>query len=112
MSRVLDALAAETALGPDSVMLDVGGGLGRPLMHALVSHDIKRAVGIIDGRVNIPIYYTLVYTGLTGYIPVYTVCVFGHTGIVDLPLSEYPNPNPLKSPLWGGCLGVWVRVLG
>ena len=28
----------------------------------------------IDGRVNIPIYYTLVYTG---YIPVYTVCVFG-----------------------------------
>jgi len=46
MSRVLDALAAETALGPDSVMLDVGAGLGRPLMHALVSHDIKRAVGI------------------------------------------------------------------
>ena len=54
---------------------------------------------VIDGRVNIPIYYTLVYTG---YIPVYTVCVFGHTGIVDLPLGEYPNPNPLKSPLWGG----------
>ena len=46
MSRVLDALAAETALGPDSIMLDVGAGLGRPLMHALVSHDIKRAVGI------------------------------------------------------------------
>ena len=46
MSRVLDALAAETALGPDSIMLDVGAGLGRPLMHALVSHNIKRAVGI------------------------------------------------------------------
>ena len=45
----------------------------------------------IDGRVNIPIYYTVVYTG---YIPVYTVCVFGHTGIVDMPLGQYPNPNP------------------
>eukprot|EP01026_Neomeris_dumetosa_P056851 TRINITY_DN5207_c0_g1_i4.p1 TRINITY_DN5207_c0_g1~~TRINITY_DN5207_c0_g1_i4.p1 ORF type:complete len:399 (+),score=52.02 TRINITY_DN5207_c0_g1_i4:210-1406(+) len=46
MQRILDSMALHCSLGIDSIMVDIGAGLGRPLMHALVSPGVKAALGI------------------------------------------------------------------
>mmetsp|Transcript_3543 Transcript_3543/g.9012 ORF Transcript_3543/g.9012 Transcript_3543/m.9012 type:complete len:663 (-) Transcript_3543:256-2244(-) len=49
---VLDAMALHGCLCDDSVLLDVGAGLGRPLLHARISHDVAHAYGIELDRVK------------------------------------------------------------
>ncbi|KAG1665493.1 hypothetical protein FOA52_009754 [Chlamydomonas sp. UWO 241] len=44
--RILSSLHHNCGLGPDSVLVDIGAGLGRPLLHAMHSHGIKGSFGI------------------------------------------------------------------
>jgi hypothetical protein len=44
--RILTSLHHNCGLGPDSVLVDIGAGLGRPLLHAMHSHGIKGGFGI------------------------------------------------------------------
>jgi hypothetical protein len=46
MHRILDALTQLCSLNLDSKLVDVGAGLGRPLMHAAVSHGLHETWGI------------------------------------------------------------------
>jgi hypothetical protein len=53
MQRVLDCMAHSCGLGPSSALLDVGAGLGRPLLHARVSHGVQRLYGVEIDRVKV-----------------------------------------------------------
>ena len=44
--EVLDCLALHACLCEDSVLVDVGAGLARPLLHAAVSHGVQNSFGI------------------------------------------------------------------
>lgn len=44
--EVLDGLAAHACLCEDSILVDIGAGLGRPLLHAAVSHGVRQSFGI------------------------------------------------------------------
>ena len=46
MGKVVQAWERHCGLDREAVMVDVGSGLGRPLLHALASHGIAKAVGI------------------------------------------------------------------
>ena len=46
MEKVVQAWERHCGLDREAVMVDVGSGLGRPLLHALASHGIAKAVGI------------------------------------------------------------------
>lgn len=52
MQKVLECLRHNAALDPGSVLVDIGAGLGRPLLHALVSHGVERAWGVELDRVK------------------------------------------------------------
>jgi hypothetical protein len=53
MQRILDCLAHSSGLGPASALLDVGAGLGRPLLHAAVAHGVKGLYGVEIDRVKV-----------------------------------------------------------
>ncbi|PSC68631.1 hypothetical protein C2E20_7797 [Micractinium conductrix] len=53
MDRVLECLRAQCGLGSDSVLLDVGAGLGRPLMHALLVPGVAGGRGIEIDRIKV-----------------------------------------------------------
>jgi len=63
MQRVLDCLARSCGMtgdggagggaGGGSALLDVGAGLGRPLLHAAVSHGVRRLYGVEIDRVKV-----------------------------------------------------------
>ena len=44
--EVLDCLALHACLCEDSVLVDIGAGLARPLLHAAVSHGVQHSFGI------------------------------------------------------------------
>jgi hypothetical protein len=46
VSKIMEALAECSGLGPSSTLVDVGAGLGRPLLHAMVAQGVPRAWGI------------------------------------------------------------------
>lgn len=46
MQKVFDCLAESCGLGPRSTLVDIGAGLGRPIIHALASHGIAGGFGI------------------------------------------------------------------
>lgn len=46
MQRILSVMRHHTGLGPGSHLVDVGAGLGRPLIHALLTEGIALASGI------------------------------------------------------------------
>ncbi|KAK9829586.1 hypothetical protein WJX72_006653 [[Myrmecia] bisecta] len=46
MQKVLDCLAQQCSMDSSSCLVDIGAGLGRPLLHALVGHGIASAFGI------------------------------------------------------------------
>eukprot|EP00892_Ulva_mutabilis_P001529 jgi/Ulvmu1/11377/UM075_0039.1 len=46
VSRVYDSMTDHCRFGRDSFLVDIGGGVGRPLVHALVQPGLKTAVGI------------------------------------------------------------------
>ena len=46
MARVLSALVTSAGLSPASHLLDVGAGLGRPLLHALADPGVAAASGV------------------------------------------------------------------
>lgn len=52
MDRVLECMGRECGLDARSVLVDVGAGLGRPLMHALLSPGIAGARGIEIDRIK------------------------------------------------------------
>ena len=45
-AKVMASLAAKGGLGRDSVLVDVGAGLGRPLLHAMLQCRVRRCFGI------------------------------------------------------------------
>ena len=50
MQKVVDALKSSTGMGRGSRFLDVGAGLGRPMLHALISPGVARSRGFeIEG---------------------------------------------------------------
>eukprot|EP01024_Parvocaulis_polyphysoides_P035217 TRINITY_DN3116_c2_g3_i2.p1 TRINITY_DN3116_c2_g3~~TRINITY_DN3116_c2_g3_i2.p1 ORF type:complete len:347 (+),score=29.02 TRINITY_DN3116_c2_g3_i2:142-1182(+) len=53
MQRVLDSLVLHCSMNSSSILVDVGAGLGRPLMHALVSPGVSGAVGIELDQVKV-----------------------------------------------------------
>ena len=46
MQRILSCMRQHCGLGPDSHLLDVGAGLGRPLLHALFTEGVGAASGL------------------------------------------------------------------
>lgn len=52
MDRVVAAMKAHAGFTADSVLVDVGSGLGRPLAHAAVDPGVRRGVGIEIDRVK------------------------------------------------------------
>jgi hypothetical protein len=46
MQRLLTTMRERCGLGPDSHLVDVGAGLGRPLLHALVTEGLAGAFGV------------------------------------------------------------------
>ena len=46
VSKIMEALAECSGLGPSSTLVDVGAGLGRPLLHAMLAQGVSRAWGI------------------------------------------------------------------
>ncbi|KAI8473212.1 MAG: hypothetical protein J3K34DRAFT_519071, partial [Monoraphidium minutum] len=46
MQRVFDVLHHSCGLGPKSTLIDVGAGLGRPLLHAALSYSLVGAYGV------------------------------------------------------------------
>jgi hypothetical protein len=44
--HILDAMALHSCLCEDSILVDVGAGLARPLLHAYLSHKVAHAYGI------------------------------------------------------------------
>ncbi|KAK9826092.1 hypothetical protein WJX81_001533 [Elliptochloris bilobata] len=52
MQKVLDCLAAHCGLGASSYLVDIGAGLGRPLLHALVSPGVAGGWGVEVDRIK------------------------------------------------------------
>lgn len=46
LARIFESMRDHCGLGPDSCLVDVGAGLGRPLVHALLLENVTGAFGI------------------------------------------------------------------
>ena len=46
MTAILGSLVSNTGMGAESVFLDVGAGIGRPMLHALLTGRCSHAYGI------------------------------------------------------------------
>eukprot|EP00878_Enallax_costatus_P034559 GHUV01038326.1.p1 GENE.GHUV01038326.1~~GHUV01038326.1.p1 ORF type:complete len:203 (+),score=77.10 GHUV01038326.1:130-738(+) len=53
MHKVLECLRINCYLRESSVLVDIGAGLGRPLLHALLLHNIAHAYGVELDRVKV-----------------------------------------------------------
>eukprot|EP00197_Chlamydomonas_leiostraca_P011735 CAMPEP_0202884102 /NCGR_PEP_ID=MMETSP1391-20130828/40434_1 /ASSEMBLY_ACC=CAM_ASM_000867 /TAXON_ID=1034604 /ORGANISM="Chlamydomonas leiostraca, Strain SAG 11-49" /LENGTH=206 /DNA_ID=CAMNT_0049567231 /DNA_START=54 /DNA_END=671 /DNA_ORIENTATION=+ len=43
---IMGAMAEHAGMGPDSVLVDIGAGLGRPLLHAVLEQGVKKTYGV------------------------------------------------------------------
>eukprot|EP00775_Hariotina_reticulata_P002166 gene2166-2485_t len=53
MHKVLECMRHNCGLGKQSTVIDIGAGLGRPLLHALLIHEVAHGYGVELDRVKI-----------------------------------------------------------